>query len=58
MVAQSPMVVRADQIVSPVTLQVAREFGHDLGSDNQLPIARPPQILHDGMLHLGSSLEG
>ena len=57
MVAESTMAIGADQIISPTPIQVAGEIGHDFELDDQQAVARLPQVTHDGMAHLSSTLQ-
>ena len=45
-----------DQIIGPITALVPGIAGHDPELDDQQGVERLPQVEHDGMAHLSSSL--
>ena len=50
------MALGIDQIIGPITALVTGMSGHDIELDDQQGVERLPQVEHDGMAHLSSSL--
>ena len=56
MVAESTVAARADQIIGAITFLVAGDTGHDIEPANEQDVDRLPQVTHDGMAYLSSTL--
>ena len=44
------------QVIGPIALPTATVTGHDIEPDNQQAVIRLPEVEHDGMVHISSSL--
>ena len=56
MVAEGSMATRIDRIIGLIVLPVTGVAGHDIELNDQQRPVRLPQVEHDGMAHLRSSL--